>query len=243
MKKKKSKKSMLHLSFKKREWRKYAIEFLSVFIAVISAFALNNWNDNRRDRNAERNLLEEISNGLEKDISDIKLNMFGHSRGIRACVFWREIINNQDIIQDSVEVFYQGLTRDFISIQNTSGYESLKSRGLEIIQNDSLRFQIISLYEYDFNILRKFEEEYTEMQFLSNYFKEFNSLISHGLVFDSYGKIKEIILPLEINEDEKKIFLTYLRKIELNREFILKYYSGVEAKIERIIREIHNEVS
>lgn len=35
---------------KKGNWKKYGIEFLSIFIAVIAAFALNNWNDNRRDR-------------------------------------------------------------------------------------------------------------------------------------------------------------------------------------------------
>ena len=42
---------------------KYTFEFLSIFIAVISAFALNNWNDNRRDRLAENKILTEIYNG------------------------------------------------------------------------------------------------------------------------------------------------------------------------------------
>ena len=53
-----------------KNWKKYTFEFLSIFIAVSSAFALNNWNDNRRDRNAERKILEEIYNGLEKDLDD-----------------------------------------------------------------------------------------------------------------------------------------------------------------------------
>jgi heme O synthase-like polyprenyltransferase len=53
--------------FKSRNLRKYAFEFLSIFIAVIAAFALNNWNDNRKDRIAESKILTEISNGLELD--------------------------------------------------------------------------------------------------------------------------------------------------------------------------------
>ena len=53
---------------KKRNWRKYSVEFLSIFTAVISAFALNNWNDNRKDQNAEQKILIEIKNGLEKDL-------------------------------------------------------------------------------------------------------------------------------------------------------------------------------
>ncbi|MFK7748164.1 MAG: hypothetical protein AB8B65_07230 [Kordia sp.] len=36
-----------------KNWKKYTFEFLSIFIAVISAFALNNWNENRNNRNAE----------------------------------------------------------------------------------------------------------------------------------------------------------------------------------------------
>lgn len=243
MKNKTRNKKKYHWPLKKREWRKYIIEFLSVFIAVISAFALNNWNDNRRDRNAEWNILEEIANGLQQDIKDIKLNVYGHDRGLRACVFWRKAINNEDIVQDSVEVYYQGLTRDFISIQNTSGYESLKSKGLEIIENDSLRSQIISLYEYDFSILKKFEEEYHENQFQKIYYKEFNEIISPSLVFDSIGKIEYVTIPIKISESDRRIFLTYLRKIEMNREFILRYYSGVEDKIRKVIKEINKELN
>jgi len=36
----------------KTNWRKLSFDFLSMFIAVIAAFALNNWNENRRDNEA-----------------------------------------------------------------------------------------------------------------------------------------------------------------------------------------------
>ncbi len=42
--------------------KKYTFEFLSIFIAVISAFGLNNWNDHRRDRVAE---LKIMGNNIE----------------------------------------------------------------------------------------------------------------------------------------------------------------------------------
>ena len=51
--------------------RKYAFEFVSIFIAVISAFALNNWNDHRKDREAEEKILIEIDKGLDKDLYDL----------------------------------------------------------------------------------------------------------------------------------------------------------------------------
>ena len=55
-------------TIKKTNWRKLGIEFLSILIAVTSAFGLNNWNENRRDYLASNKILAEISNGLTKDI-------------------------------------------------------------------------------------------------------------------------------------------------------------------------------
>ena len=65
------------MKIKKAKWKKYSFEFLSIFVALISAFALNNWNDNRKDSLAESKILLEILNGLEKDKKDIELNVKG----------------------------------------------------------------------------------------------------------------------------------------------------------------------
>jgi len=131
------------------KWRKYAFEFLSIFIAVISAFALNNWQENRRDHRSEIKILAEIKNGLVKDIEDMELNARGHEFGLETCDYFKNFVSGTTVILDSFPINYFMLTRDFNSIQNISGYESLKSKGLEIIQNDSLRQKIISFYEYE----------------------------------------------------------------------------------------------
>jgi len=222
--------------------KKYAIEFLSIFIAVVSAFALNNWNDNRRDNNAETKILTEILNGLEKDLVDVKVNEAGHNQGLAACKYWRDIITDQPVNVDSLRQFYLNLTRDFVSIQNTSGYETLKSKGLELIKNDSLRSMIISLYEYDYKTLMKLEEEYNELQFQENYFYEINKLIAPYFIFNSMGNISGIEQPLKINKSERNILLSYLWKIQLNRRFILLSYSEVEVKINKISTAIKKEL-
>ncbi len=223
-------------------WKKYTFEFLSIFIAVISAFALSNWNENRNNRNAESKILSEINNGLEKDLEDIHLNVLGHKTGVKAADYFRKLIANKPISKDSLMFYYFNLTRDFVSIQNTSGYETLKSRGLELIRNDSLRTKIVSLYEYDYNILRKLEEEYYELQFQENYFKEINKSISQNLQFNEDKLLTGISTPLKLNQREEKILLTYLWKIQSNRNFILQYYSEVERKIEKLKTAIEDEL-
>jgi len=225
-----------------RNWKKYTFDFLSIFIAVISAFALNNWNDNRKANRSENKILIEISNGLKKDIEDIRQNKLGHEKGIYACNYFRNMIAGKQVNTDSLLTYYRALTRDFISIQNTAGYETLKSRGLELIKNDSLRLQIITMYEYNYNILRKLEEDYSELQFQENYFEEINKNLAPNFQFDINKNIIGINLPLKIPIDEEKVILLYLLKIQRNREFILNFYSEIENKVTELQKQIIMEI-
>ncbi len=227
---------------KGKKWKKYGFEFLSIFIAVITAFALNNWNDNRNDNLVEQKILTEIRNGLEKDLDDVVVNKNGHSDGIKACKFWRNVIMGNEVKKDSLMQHYFNLTRDFISIQNISGYETLKSRGLELLKNDSLRFSIISLYEYDYSILRKFEEEYTEMQFQESYFEKINNAIAPNFIFNELGNIIDINLPIDLSKKEQNILLSYLWKIENNRNFISFFYAEVEKNIKQVKLFVEEEL-
>jgi len=225
-----------------KKWRKYSFEFISIFTAVILAFALNNWNDNRRNNNAENKILTEIYNGLNKDLEDFKRNELGHKSGIKAIAYFKNILSKKLESSDSAIIYYFQLTRDFISIQNTSGYETLKSRGLELITNDSLRSKIISLYEFDYSIIKKLEEEYNETQFHKNYFEKINQIIGTNFIIDKDKNIVGINTPLKISKSEEKILLSYLFNIKVNREFILSHYSDVLRKTARIRDEIGKEI-
>ena len=111
----------------KINWKKYLYEFLTIFIGVTLAFALTKWNeDNNRYESSEKTLLE-IKNGLELDLTDFNQNKRGHSLGIYACEYFRDYLKNEPINRDSMGIYYRALLRDYISIQNNSGYESMKS--------------------------------------------------------------------------------------------------------------------
>ena len=212
-------------------WQRLAVEFLSVFVAVLSAFALTNWNDGRRDRHIEARILTEIATGLEADLADIDINMGGHEAGIEACKYWRKIINGEDVDLELLPRNFHLLTRDFTSMQNTSGYETLKSKGLEIIKDDNLRTAIISLYELDYATIRKLEEEYREMQFFDAYFKDISRILTPYLNFDTEGQPVSIDLPLEITESDRRLLLSYIWKIEINRKFVLRPYQSTKDNV------------
>jgi len=226
----------------KVNWRRYTLEFLSIFIAVVAAFALDHWNDNRRDRHSEQKILREVRNGLLLDLQDIANNKTGHRYGIRTCHYFRDLLNQKSVAQDSVAFMYTILLRDFNTIFNKTGYESLKSKGLEIVRNDSVRFQIISLYDYYYQILYKIEEEAHEMQSFKSFFGPINDALSPYMEFDEQGNLVAFNTPVDLEPANYNAIMSYLWRIENNRKFKMARYHLVEQKVQQLIDAIESEL-
>jgi hypothetical protein len=223
-------------------WKKYGFEFLSIFVAVIAAFALNNWNESRKSSIAQEKILYEINNGIDKDLKDIAENMSGHKRGLEAVKYWRKAIVGNTVSSDSLRMFFFALTRDYIAIQNTSGYETLKSRGLELVSNDSLRFEILNLYEFDYKVLHNLEQDYHEMQFNQSHSENLMRILSANFTFDENGAMKSIELPLRINKKDKKYILIVLEKVKYNRAFLYQLYQMVKENALSLQKSINEEL-
>lgn len=226
---------------KKIKWKKYIFEFLSIFIAVVSAFALTNWNDNRNSRHSEQKILTEIKNGISIDKQDFEGNITGHKLSLRANYVFRELLKGEKIPQDSIGLFYTLLFRDYTPLINRSGYESLKETGLKTITNDSLRFQVISLYDYHYGIIEIMDRN-NEMQAFENYFASVNSLLHPYMEFDNNGNLIQIIDPKDLSETERKEILSYLWRLENNRKFKLGRYKSIMQVMNEVKSDIENEI-
>lgn len=203
---------------KHAKFKKYFFEFVSIFFAVTSAFLLNKWNENRKDAISENKILTEIYNGLKRDSIDLAYDETTKVIHMRSINFFRKLVDNSIVDNDSLSLYYFYLTRDVITVQNTSGYETLKSKGLEIIKNDSLRKSIIQLYEVTYNLHRKFSEEYDENKYMKNYFEKINTVLAPHFIYDSIGNITGIRQPLNLKNEEKNIVKSYLWKLQVNRK-------------------------
>lgn len=230
------------MSKSKSNWRRYFFEFISIFLGVSLAFALNKWNENNNRYESSQKTLLEIRNGLALDKIDFQSNRKGHEHGVYACHYFREYLKGEEVNKDSVVIYFHALLRDYISIQNRSGYESLKVKGLELVKDDSLRLQIISLYDYYYEIIEKIEEEYAENQFHENYFSSINNLLADYMVFDDHGKLIHFKPPQYLSSQSKNLLLSYLWMIEKNRSFTKDNYVIVEAKVKQLIDHIDEAV-
>jgi hypothetical protein len=225
-----------------KQWKVYAFEFLTIFAGITIAFLLNNWNENRKDRYAEIKILMEIRNGLQLDMEDFQHNIAGHQKGIEACRFFRSYLNNEPIVDSLANEQFIVLLRDFVSIQNTSGYQSLRSRGLELISDDSLRMTIINMYEFNFQVIEKLEENYQENQFFNTYFESVHEILAPAMIYSDHGQLIGLRKSENLTPVERSKMMTYLSKIEFNRQFIIKYYQEVNSQSVSLINQIERKL-
>jgi len=145
---------------KTRKYLMYAIgEILLVVVGILIALQVNNWNEKRKNRITEIQLLEIIHENLTNDIDDFEKNLIHLSNRIQACEVLLGSANDIIEYHDSLayHLFYTIVFPHFTP--NESGYELLKSQGIESISNDSLKLSITNLYEYGYKYLFTWESE------------------------------------------------------------------------------------
>lgn len=226
-------------------FKKYFSEFLLIFISVVLAFSLTEWSSNQSSKISEVKILTEIKNGLVSDDKDLQANEDNHKISLRAVYLLRDWVNDKAIPQDSIALYYYAAFRNYTPIINKTGYESLKSSGLKTITNDSLRFHIISLYEFDYNIIQKLEDSNEEMQDFKNFFAPVNALVHPYLQFDTAGKVVALEPAKNLSAAQRKELLSYLWRMERNKLFkimryerVLKKIAVLQAELEKGIKEI-----
>jgi len=222
----------------------YAIgEIVLVVIGILIALQLNLWKEDAKSVKIEHKILEEIRNGLEKDLADIAHNRRGHTNGIRSCAYWNKVIHGQQLSTDSIDFYYWYLTRSFTLAQNTASYESLKSRGLELITNDTLRLQITNMYQVEYVPMKALEESYSETQFHEAYQVAINRIMAPMLVFNDAGELVSVNTSVQLGDEARNELMSYFWRITRNRQHVLKNYVTLEAQIQQLRARISEELA
>ncbi len=128
----------------------YAIgEIVLVVIGILIALSINNWNEKGKERVLEKKLLENLVENLEQNSERLINQIERINKDREADNLFLSIIDNNQIYNDSLEKYFHKAL--IIEAQNLRlsqvGYESIKDVGLEIIQNNSLKKEIVSFFE------------------------------------------------------------------------------------------------
>jgi len=143
-----------HLKF---QWYKYIIEVLVVILGILIAYNLEQWSETGANKKREISMLKEFKAALSADLIEVRGNIHEHKTSIQASKILLKAIKDNLPYNDSLDACFS-YTHAFTEFSGRVGpIEQLKNAGLEIISNDRLRLDIISMYDEAFPRLRKVE--------------------------------------------------------------------------------------
>ncbi|MCU0449652.1 MAG: DUF6090 family protein [Bernardetiaceae bacterium] len=140
----------------------YALrEFCLIVAGILVALSINNWNDARKLRINEVKMLRELRATLQNDLRDIESNIefLNITRQGKQVL----IDSEKTGYHDSLHRHLNSLLYDQVYLMpNRGAFESLKSAGLSLITNDSVRLALVNLYEYDYKVQEANEKRQNE---------------------------------------------------------------------------------
>jgi len=217
---------------------KYAIgEIVLVVIGILIALQINNWNENRKDRFIEKKILQSLNNDLQKDIYSMKYMISNDSLINESNSKLIQILKDSHSEYEPNQNKLFGLINRFnVFYPQRMGYESLKSKGLEILLNDSLKSQIVNLYDFQYVLIAESIDVKKQLYLDTNLI--FNEELETVTIDDKILKI-----PNDFNELKKNTkFLNHLTHISAEQLNFLKYDKKILSIIETIKLNIEKEL-
>ncbi len=137
-----------------RKYVWYALgEILLVVIGILIALQVNNWNENRVDREYEIQMLGEINSALEKDINyldGLTLRLTKMDSSIvemkKKASMKVDFIDPLYIRKSNEGRWYQLMT-GIVYRANRGPYEALKAEDLNVVRSEDLGYKLTYLYD------------------------------------------------------------------------------------------------
>ncbi len=129
-----------------------------IFVGVSVAILFENLNQERKDNKLELLLLSEMLNNVQADTSSIHTALGIMDMQLAAGDRILKILAGPGMHLDSLGFYMEYLTWYNVGIYSAASYETIKSKGLDLIENDSLRQKIVSYYEADLRYIKEVEE-------------------------------------------------------------------------------------
>ena len=227
-------------------WR-YAIgEIVLVVAGILIALQINTWNEIRKSKSTEINVLNDLVTGLENDRYTMDYIYDKHNRAIESCqIILRVMGGFEETNNVSGEQF--ATTNYYTNFYATKGaYESLKTIGFETITNKVLRFRIINLYEQWYRILQTNLDNHTASildlgPFYQDHFDKFSMVKkdSSDVGFSYHG----IMNPIDKNSLMKSQSYNYwVNSLNHSHQAVLGMIIALQTRVDELIEDIKKEI-
>jgi len=203
-------------------------------LGILLALWVNNCDEGRKKQEIEQKTLLEIHAGLEQDRRDLEETIGGYEYRVWNVETIFDFLSRDSLPQDSLAMRVNDLIGYSFLLANTAAYETLKSRGLETVKNDSLRLAITKLYDVDYEAILTSE-------------KHLNETYTHLLLPYLVSNIKLGVNRFTAEEVQKiktdRPFQQMLWQIKFFNQATLERYQSTLKSLEKLLRDINGELN
>lgn len=237
------------------QYLRYALgEIVLVVVGILIALQINNWNEARKLKIDEISALYSLRDGLKKDIESFDVSLWYCTRAENSMEYLLSWMEKGLPYQDSLK-YHFGNTNSLITANiNTSIFESLKSRDLNMISNNRLRQQIVNFFDSEHNSLINQTNRYrvlleeASQRIYDSRFDEFWGTGTNGTEIRHYVNINgrdlevldPVMVPVDFEALKKDREYRYFLKSLKNRHhyYMLEVISNTKAAMKAMIRNI-----
>ena len=219
---------------KMKKYVLYALgEILLVMVGILLALQVSNWNEGRKLVQEELQLLSEIKTNLIQSRAEIDTTLTYNEEYLASYVRLLSHVENQSSYDTSMDKDF-GAIRGWASpYLSYTAYETMKSKGSDLIKNKNLRARISSIYDRDFAYLVQDwdraewrDTEAVVIPYFTKHFKVFNT-------------------PTEIGSAKPNDYNTIMRDNEFSNVLHLLVYNRTWGNnmCERLIKQLTELIS
>ncbi len=137
----------------------YAVgEILLVVIGILIALQVDTWQDASQKRNQEIEVLSQLKEALGLEVSDLQVNVSAIEGSLQSIHLLQKHLEGRLPYHDSLAFHFGNSSKGLGYITRSGVYEQLKSIGMDLITNDSLRNQIVMHYDVNTSYLVDIEK-------------------------------------------------------------------------------------
>ena len=218
-------------------------EIVLIVVGILLALYLDNLNAEQQARETEIEMLEELKSNLISNIDILERTLSTESEYLHYNEMILDYLDNRKPYEDELDRAFAVYFWTISTNPVTGGYEFLKSKGIDLITNDSLRNRISFIFENEFSILKNENEVWSNnLQQTISYPYHVKHFRRYFITDDSGNEI-ELAKPFDyeslLDDDEFKSINT---EIMSNRKWNINSLQNLIGELEELILQIDTEL-
>ena len=228
---------------KTAHYLKYAIgEIVLVVIGILIALQINNWNESRKERVKEKEILLALADNLENNIITLEADVVFLQIHKESAKIILSVLDNKLSYSDTLDIhFHQARVSKHELILSESGYEQYKDAGFQIIRNGQIKNEILKLFE------STYPKKLASRELINKPYDAFINYYVPLFIFTSGendNDLKPKLKPINFRElYDDRYYIGWIRAYMEGRKSLISLESDLLNETKRVLQVINDELN